>query len=38
MHHWDVDFIKVDDIARPYSDKEIEGYKKAIDNAEGQLY
>lgn len=28
---WDVDFIKVDDIARPYSEKEIEGYKKAID-------
>ena len=29
---WDVDFIKVDDIARPYSVAEIEGYKKAIDN------
>lgn len=28
---WEVDFIKVDDIARPYSNKEIEGYKKAID-------
>lgn len=28
---WGVDFIKVDDIARPYSEKEIEGYKKAID-------
>lgn len=28
---WDVDFIKVDDIARPYSSAEIEGYKKAID-------
>ncbi len=28
---WSVDFIKVDDIARPYSEKEIEGYKKAID-------
>src|SRR5258708_4449314 len=26
-----VDFIKVDDIARPYSAPEIEGYKKAID-------
>jgi hypothetical protein len=25
---WDVDFIKVDDIARPYSNAEIEGYKK----------
>lgn len=28
---WDVDFIKADDIARPYSSAEIEGYKKAID-------
>lgn len=28
---WGVDFIKVDDIARPYSNAEIEGYKKAID-------
>ncbi|MGN6639486.1 MAG: glycoside hydrolase family 27 protein, partial [Mucilaginibacter sp.] len=27
---WGVDFIKVDDIARPYSKKEIEGYQKAI--------
>jgi hypothetical protein len=27
---WGVDFIKVDDIARPYSTAEIEGYKKAI--------
>lgn len=27
---WGVDFIKVDDIARPYSSAEIEGYKKAI--------
>jgi alpha-galactosidase len=27
---WGVDFIKVDDIARPYSAAEIEGYKKAI--------
>ncbi|MFT4152928.1 glycoside hydrolase family 27 protein [Parafilimonas sp.] len=29
---WDVDFIKVDDISRPYHKAEIEGYKKAIDN------
>lgn len=29
---WNVDFIKVDDIARPYSIAEIEGYKKAIIN------
>jgi alpha-galactosidase len=27
---WGVDFIKVDDIARPYSAAEIEGYRKAI--------
>ncbi|WP_295676855.1 glycoside hydrolase family 27 protein [uncultured Mucilaginibacter sp.] len=27
---WGVDFIKVDDIARPYHKKEIEGYRKAI--------
>jgi hypothetical protein len=29
---WDVDFIKVDDIARPYRALEIEGYSKAIEN------
>lgn len=28
---WGVDFIKVDDIARPYSTAEIEGYHKAIE-------
>ena len=28
---WGVDFIKVDDIARPYSAAEIEGYHKAIE-------
>lgn len=28
---WGVDFIKVDDMARPYYTAEIEGYKKAID-------
>jgi hypothetical protein len=27
---WGVDFIKVDDISRPYSEPEIEGYRKAI--------
>ena len=27
---WDVDFIKVDDIARPYHTAEVEGYEKAI--------
>ena len=29
---WGVDFIKVDDIARPYREPEIEGYQKAIEN------
>lgn len=29
---WGVDFIKVDDIARPYRAPEIEGYYKAIQN------
>ena len=28
---WGVDFIKVDDISRTYSNAEIEGYRKAID-------
>ncbi len=30
---WEVDFIKVDDIARPYHTAEVEGYEKAIANA-----
>ena len=30
---WDVDFIKVDDIARPYHAAEVEGYEKAIVNS-----
>jgi len=29
---WGVDFIKVDDISKPYSEAEIEGYNKAIKN------
>ncbi|MEO8413369.1 MAG: glycoside hydrolase family 27 protein [Ginsengibacter sp.] len=29
---WNVDFIKVDDISRPYHTAEIEGYKKAIEH------
>src|SRR5699024_806426 len=29
---WDVDFVKVDDMSRPYHKEEIEGYKKAIDH------
>jgi alpha-galactosidase len=28
---WGVDFIKVDDLSRPYSSAEVEGYKKAIE-------
>lgn len=28
---WEADFIKVDDLSRPYSNAEVEGYKKAID-------
>lgn len=34
---WNVDFIKVDDIARPYSKEEIEGYKNAIDLSGRQM-
>ena len=30
---WGVDFLKVDDIARPYRSAEIEGYQKAIKNS-----
>lgn len=30
---WKVDFIKVDDLARPYHTAEVEGYRKAIDQA-----
>lgn len=30
---WNVDFIKVDDIARPYHLKEVEGYETAIANS-----
>ena len=29
---WDVDFIKVDDLSRPYSNAEVEGYHNAIAN------
>ncbi len=31
LAQWDVDFVKVDDIARPYHKAEIEGIRKAID-------
>ena len=30
---WDVDFVKVDDISRPYHKAEIEGIRKAIDQS-----
>jgi alpha-galactosidase len=29
--HWSVDFVKVDDLSRPYHQAEIEGIRKAID-------
>ncbi|MBC7687078.1 MAG: glycoside hydrolase family 27 protein [Aquabacterium sp.] len=29
---WEVDFIKVDDLSRPYSNGEVEGYQKAIES------
>ena len=29
---WEIDFIKVDDIASPYREAEIDGYRKAIDS------
>ncbi|MBS1564898.1 MAG: glycoside hydrolase family 27 protein, partial [Bacteroidetes bacterium] len=29
---WGVDFIKVDDLSRPYHKAEVEGYKKAIEH------
>jgi len=34
---WGVDFIKVDDLSRPYSNAEVEGYKKAIDQCGRQV-
>ena len=30
---WGVDFIKVDDLSRPYREPEVEGYRKAIENS-----
>ena len=30
---WHVDFVKVDDLSNPYSNAEIEGYKKAIQSS-----
>ena len=30
---WGVDFVKVDDLSRPYSSEEIEGYQRAIQNS-----
>jgi hypothetical protein len=34
---WGVDFIKVDDLSRPYSNAEVEGYKKAIEQCGRQV-
>jgi len=34
---WGVDFLKVDDLSRPYSNTEVEGYKKAIDQSGRQI-
>jgi alpha-galactosidase len=34
---WGVDFLKVDDLSRPYSKAEVEGYKKAIDQSGRQI-
>ena len=34
---WDVDFIKVDDISRPYHIAEIEGYAKAIQDCKRSI-
>lgn len=31
MASWDLDFVKVDDLSRPYHKSEIEGIRKAID-------
>ncbi len=33
MASWDLDFVKVDDLARPYHTEEIEGIRKAIDHS-----
>ena len=34
---WGVDFIKVDDLSRPYSEPEVEGYQKAIRHCGRQI-
>lgn len=34
---WGVDFIKVDDLSRPYSNAEVEGYSKAIAQCGRQI-
>ena len=34
---WGVDFLKVDDLSRPYRNAEVEGYKKAIDQSGRQI-
>jgi hypothetical protein len=34
---WDVDFVKVDDLSRPYSTREIEAIRAAIDQTHRQI-
>jgi regulation of enolase protein 1 (concanavalin A-like superfamily) len=34
---WDVDFVKIDDLSRPYHTSEVEGYRNAIDSCGRQI-
>lgn len=34
---WGVDFVKIDDLSFPYSDKEVEGYSKAIEKCDREI-
>lgn len=35
---WGVDFVKIDDLSRPYDEDMVEGYRKAIDNCGRPIY
>lgn len=35
---WGVDYVKIDDLSRPYDEEMIEGYRKAIDNCGRAIY
>lgn len=35
---WGIDYVKIDDLSRPYDEDMIEGYRKAIDNAGRAMY